>query len=469
MYSYTGFAVILLGGIIYYISAIVFPPRNFPKNIPTIPFYVSFLGFFSKLDQTEIYQLHLRKHLEEHGAVKIYFASRWNILVTRPEYLIELFKKENIYAKSGNQIKIPYSVLSQYTGDNIISAHGKDWKLYRSVIAHNIQFPDNSPIKLNIEKVMNIVHSKSDKLINVGDLFQRFTLANVGQAILGVDLDALSIHSEMHKNVMYVKLQIFKPLYMNFPILDKLPIPSRLKAKSEVKKFREYFISKITTEFANYSAAGKRLLDAYDSGELTLKQFQDNAIIIMVAGHENPLLLILSVFYCIVKYPELQQRLRLEINNDNEEKPFLDSFVYETLRMYPPLGQIINRCTKERVQLGNIKIPKGTYVGYNNYGTGRDRTVWGSDADVFNPDRWGTGLQDITMRYKTAKRTGALPAFHGGNRACLGEKFALLETKLLVIEIIKNYKLSIDPNWTERFTPAGPICPVGMKIKFEKL
>ena len=64
------------------------------------------------MDQEEIYNYYMREKLEKYGAAKLYFASRWNIVIIEPELLLQLFKNENIYAKSGNQEKIPYSVLA---------------------------------------------------------------------------------------------------------------------------------------------------------------------------------------------------------------------------------------------------------------------------------------------------------------------------------------------------------------------
>jgi cytochrome P450 len=464
------FGLVLLGVFCYVIFSVILPPRNFPKNIPTIPFYVSFLGFFTRLDQRGIYELYLREKLESNGAVKIYFASRWNILVSRPKYLVEIFRKESIYAKSGNHIKIPYAVLSQYTGSNIISAHGNEWKLFRNIVANSIQFPDTKPVDANLKTLVDMIDKRVESCdsVNIGELFQRYCLQNVGQSILGLDLDAFTPDSKIHKKVINIKQKIFKPLYMNFPILDILPIPSRIKARLEVENFRNYYTSKLFTSYDNTTAAGKRLVDSYEDGTITEKQFQDNAIILMVAGHENPLLLILSIFYCIVKYPEMQCKIRSEIYQ-NQDFPYLDSFIYETLRLYPPLNQIVNRRTTRKTLLGHIKIPKDVYVGYHNYGTGRDKSVWGSDSDVFRPERWGSTLSETTMNYKKAKRSGTLPAFHGGSRACLGERFALYEVKALLIEIVRNYRLTLDMNWKDKFTPAGPLCPINLKIKFEKL
>lgn len=475
------FLAIGCGWILCTIFYIVVPPFNFPRSIPTVPFYVSFMGAYTKMDQEQVYDTFLREKLEKFGAVKIYFASRWNILVTKPEYLLQIFKNENIYTKSGNQHKIPNSVLSTYTGDNIISAHGDIWKLYRKVISPSVQFPNTEPITKNSNLVIELLKDEiktKGKTLNVTEILQKYTLQNVGESILGVDFDVLRTGQEpqqnlLHNSINYIKQQIFRPFYMNFPFFDNFPIPSRMKSRDEVRKFRSYFSDLITQlcieddEHKNYGA--NRLLEALNSGVLDKTQFTDNAIILMVAGHENPLLLILSLLFTISKNQKVQSRLREELNSGKMELPYFNSVIYETLRLYPPIGQIINRLTSRPTMLGTILIPKGTYVGYNNFATGRDRGVWGEDANEFKPERWGNSMQEIQEKYAQAKRNAELPAFHGRKRACLGEKFALLEVKAVVSKIVQNFTTSLDPNWEAKLTPAGPISPLNLSVCFEMI
>lgn len=461
----------------YIIFSIVHPPLNFPRNIPTIPFYVLFLGSYTNMDQGEIYERYLRSHLESHGAVKIYFALRWNILVTRPAFLLEIFKDEEVYAKSGNQHKIPYSVLAEYTGDNVISAHGKDWKLYREIVAKPIQFAQVDSIESNAKKMVDAIQTKigdSDSTtFCVTDLLQKFTLKNVGESIMGIDFGSLNGGTNIvHERVKFVKKQIFNPFYMNFPIFDKFPIPLRRHARQVVCEFRS-FLSHMTKEAgmsSNGVSASSRLVGALTCGNITEKQFVDNALILMVAGHENPLLLLLSILYVLAKNSKWQEMVHTECYQiPHGDRPILNSVMYETLRLYPPLGQIINRRTTCNVVLGqSIMIPQGTYVGYNNYGTGRDRTVWGASADNFDPTRWGETHEQIERQFSAAKRNATLPAFHGRKRACLGERFALHEIKIALALIVGKFYITLDDKWQEKITSAGPICPSMLSLKFRR-
>lgn len=474
-----------------FVHSLARPPRNFPTNIPVIPFYVAFITLFKKVDQEWIYHRYLQQPLDEHGAVIIYFASRWNILLQRPEYLAEMFKDISLYEKSGNQKKIPYSILADYTGDNIISAHGDTWRTYRRVMQPGLQKTiDAEPLERNARLFVNLIQdqvgsSPHGKSMPVQQLIQRFTLANVSDELLGIDLETLKRpDAPLHMQQLAVKKEIFKPLYMNFAFLDALPIPSRVAARKMVHEYTANLVAKIKadhakSDYTDYSTVGSALVNARENGVLTEKQFRDNASIVFIAGHENPQLLITSLLYLLAKDQSLQTALRTELANNKananaaaplKDLPLLNSFIYETLRMYPPLSQIINRKTSRDTVLANsICIPRGTYVGYTAYGNGRDQTIWGPTAEHFNPARWGATPDEIARRYKHAKSKAHLIAFHGGARACLGERLALAEIRIVLEEMLGRLKWSLDPEWHDMMTPAGPLCPLMLKLHFETI
>lgn len=139
-----------------------------------------------------------------------------------------------------------------------------------------------------------------------------------------------------------------------------------------------------------------------------------------------------------------------------QEMPFLTSVIYESLRLFPPIGQLVNRKAVEDVLLGGeIFIPRGTYVGYNCYSTNRDSAVWGPRADEFDPGRWGHSMVAIQKQYRLRRAKAEFISFHGGRRACLGEKFAMLQMRITLATLIRDWSWTLDPTWVDRKTPVS--------------
>lgn len=133
--------------------------------------------------------------------------------------------------------------------------------------------------------------------------------------------------------------------------------------------------------------------------------------------------------------------------------PLLTSIIYESLRLFPPIGQLINRRVASAVHLGDaIFLPEGTYVGYNCYSTNRDPDAWGQDADAFRPSRWGCSRRDIHREYRRRRTRAEFITFHGGQRACLGEQFAVLQLKATVYTLVTSLRWRLDPTWPDRMT-----------------
>jgi unspecific monooxygenase len=158
-------------------------------------------------------------------------------------------------------------------------------------------------------------------------------------------------------------------------------------------------------------------------------------------------------------------------SDDLQSLPRLAATVLESLRLLPPIGQLINRRASKHLFLGpqqEIHIPKGTYLGYNCYATNRDPASWGSDADEFRPQRWGDTIEAIQKEYRHRKSRAEFITFHGGRRACLGKKFALLEIKITLFILIRKFRWELDPAWPDRMTPAGPLSPRALRLVLYK-
>ncbi|MCJ1466652.1 cytochrome P450-dit2 [Pseudocyphellaria aurata] len=481
--------LVLLIAIIIFGYSYLLPPKHLPRNIPTVPFFVSLIPFFKTVDQSDTYRRYLEKPLAIHGAVKVYFGSQWNVLLTRPEYVAEMFRDEDTFAKSGNQKKIPGSVLAEYTGDNIISSHGTNWRLYQSVIKPGLQRNfDVEPIYNNAMVLLDLLRSERQKSTGGGvlvpQLLQRYTLANLSQVLLCTSFQTLEMHdAPLHTLQLAVKKEIFNPVFLSFPFLDHLPIPSRKRARNLVKTFTDELCKKVCDghklriQDNPVDALATRMIRARETGTWSEQQLRHNMVSVFLAGHENPQLNLTSMIYLLGKNEESQQRLRREIDtldgstlaySDAQNLPYLTSVIYESLRLFPPISQLLNRKTTRDVCVGGkFTIPAGTYVGYNAYATGRSKQAWGEDADEFRPERWGLTIEDINARYRQANSRAEFIAFHGGRRACLGQRFAIFQVRITIIVLIRALKWRIDPSWHEAMTPAGPLYPRQLRIIFE--
>jgi cytochrome P450 len=187
-----------------------------------------------------------------------------------------------------------------------------------------------------------------------------------------------------------------------------------------------------------------------------------------LAGHENPQILMLSLMRLLAEHKTLQSDLRTQILALSPEDrvnphalaeiPALTATIYETLRLYPPISQLMNRRTEQDVVLGdNILLKKGTYCGYNCYTTNRDTRAWGPDSHEFRPERWGKTTDEIQHLFRKASSKSSFISFHGGRRTCLGIKFAMVSARLSISRLLAAVEWQLDPTWPKRMTPVSSV------------
>lgn len=178
-----------LVSIVYYVYLV--PPKE-PRGIPVIPFWVALIPLFRDVDQQDIFNKYIDGPLRAHGAVKIFFASKWNVLVHRPAYVNQVFKQESQFQKTGNHKKIPGSVLASFLGDNIISSHGETWKKYRQVIQPGLQQRFELDVLFaNARRLRGLLLESQARNprggIPIQESIQRYTIANFAQVNFGVN------------------------------------------------------------------------------------------------------------------------------------------------------------------------------------------------------------------------------------------------------------------------------------------
>jgi len=98
-------------------------------------------------------------------------------------------------------------------------------------------------------------------------------------------------------------------------------------------------------------------------------------------------------------------------------------------------------------------LPPGTAVGINPYIIGRNRKLWGDDADEFRPERWLQAADETESAYENRLRAmkAAELAFGAGARMCTGKNLALVEVYKITATVVSRFDMElVDParEWT---------------------
>uniref|UniRef100_A0A2N9G765 CCHC-type domain-containing protein n=1 Tax=Fagus sylvatica TaxID=28930 RepID=A0A2N9G765_FAGSY len=108
----------------------------------------------------------------------------------------------------------------------------------------------------------------------------------------------------------------------------------------------------------------------------------------------------------------------------------------EALRLYCPVMELFREASKD-IKLGDVMIPKGTWISIPTVKIHRRKEYWGEDAYEFNPMRFINGIS------KAVTHPNALLAFSAGPRACIGQNFAMLEAKTVIVLILQRARLKL--------------------------
>ncbi len=178
------------------------------------------------------------------------------------------------------------------------------------------------------------------------------------------------------------------------------------------------------------------------------------AMVLLIAGYDTTGNTLSYFFHEMVKNPEIQDRLRDEIDeayesgtdktgrlpyNTVQSMEYLDMVLNETLRMYPAAGNAIFReCIQDYKLPGtNIIIKKGQEINVPTYGIHMDPTYY-PDPEMFDPERF-------TKEARAARHPMAFLTFGQGPRQCIGSRFAIVEMKVGIVKILREYILKSGP------------------------
>jgi cytochrome P450 len=187
-----------------------------------------------------------------------------------------------------------------------------------------------------------------------------------------------------------------------------------------------------------------------DGSAFSDDEVRDEALTLILSGHETTANTLTWAFSYLTAHPAARQALEEEADAQGwlrerraptvEEliaTPVASSVLNETLRLAPPVW-VAPRRALEPVDVQGVRVPAGAHVIVSQYVTHRD-PVHFPDPEEFLPGRWDDGFERSLPR-------GAYVPFGGGSRRCLGDQFALLEGRIILLAAAHRLRLeAMDP------------------------
>uniref|UniRef100_A0A804RAH7 Cytochrome P450 709B2 n=1 Tax=Zea mays TaxID=4577 RepID=A0A804RAH7_MAIZE len=382
----------------------------------------------------------------------------------------------------GKDFMIP--VFKVLLGNGLILANGDDWKRHRKVVLpafNHERIKSMSAVTAEATEQMAqrwceqlILHSGARQAaeIQVDRAICDLTAEIIGRAAFGTSLqeagEVLLLMHEMQK--------MGAAAMVDAPILWYLPTRRNLTVRRLDKLLR----AKITAMMAARVAAncgggygddllgllleawspepGRRHAGSDDEGTttttLTTGEVIDECKTFFGAGQETTATLLVWTMFLLSTHPQWQDKVREEVLREfRGDVPTTDTLsrlkllhmvLLETLRLYPPIVYIQRRTASDVVLRGMLQVPEGTVVSIPIGLLQRDREVWGSDADEFNPLRFSNGVA------RAATDPHALLSFSLGPRACTGKSFGIIEAQIVMAVILRNFSFSLSPTYVHK-------------------
>ncbi len=226
-------------------------------------------------------------------------------------------------------------------------------------------------------------------------------------------------------------------------------------------------------------AVAERIIDQHERGggdagdvvslllakdeELPRERIRDEVVTILLAGHETTALALTYALHLLSKHPEKRKTLQAELDDvldgrtptvgDLDDLTYTEQVVEETMRVYPPVYDLL-READEDIEMAGYRIPEGRTVTFQQWVLHRDERFY-DEPEQFRPERWTDELREALPHF-------AYFPFGGGPRRCIGDRFAMLEARLVLATICQNWtvestveNLGFRPSITLR--PAGPV------------
>ena len=367
--------------------------------------------------------------------------------------------------------------MTKYFGKFLTQLCGQEWKQTRSIMSPTFTSGKmKAMIQLMndcLDPMIKRIYKNSGKDTDMKSLFGCFTMDVIARCAFAVETNThddqqhpFVIHAKRFFTFSQWKLLIgllmpkFIRRLLNINVIDTGAFEYMVKLGHHmIDERRKHGIKAENRSYNDFLQlmleAGREEADKESVGDkksLTDEEIIANIVLILLAGYETTASLLTYSSYLLALHPEIQTRLRQEIQTAKKENngvlgyetltslPYLDAVITETLRMYPPVTKVDRQCSEDYTLVHEGKrifIPKGAAVMIPIYAVHHMEEYY-PEPSVFNPDRFLPENKDHLTPY-------TFLSFVAGPRNCIGMRFALLEAKLALSSLLMEFDFIRSP------------------------
>lgn len=358
-----------------------------------------------------------------------------------------------------------YNYILPWLGRGLLTSYGSKWKARRRILSPVFH---SKPIMKDYLVVMNKRCSQLTQILGrfadsgkEFDLFRVITLCSLDiicEAALGEPVEVQTASDSDYIRAIYSASNtitqrqenpfmkpdfLFKLLGKEKQLNDDLLVLHK-NSEDVIFKQEDKFLKGEDMKLNLISC----LLNAKDKSPHVVKSLLDireEVDTFMFEGHDTTSSAIFFACYLLTKHHEILEEVRREINDAfpheadielHEEGfkkcPLLEAVIKETLRLYPSVP-LFQRTAEEDIVIDRCTIPKGTTCVIIPFALHRDESQF-VEAESFMPKRFLPENAALRNHHPYS-----YVPFSAGARNCVGQKFAMLELKVMLTYIFRNF------------------------------
>lgn len=419
----------------------------------------------ANLFSLDLPQLHntIEEWSEEYGDVfRLNLGIYDQMVVTRPTMLQKIMKERP--AGFSRSLKMN-QIIREGGVHGVFNVEGEDWKKHRPIVAKGLDVKHQKDFYPAIEPVLGRLYNKWLQRAESGEPFQiqkdllRFTVDVTSSLAFGYPMNTIeeqggAIQDHMEK----VFPMIFKRINM--------PVPwYKLYRTKEDKEFDVAVaeMNRLVDEFI--ASARKRLQDnpelrenppsvieaiivaAEEENDISNEEVRGNLLTLLMAGEDTTAVTLNWLIYLLSQEPEVTGKMREEAEEvlgdkkwaseyeDNAKMRYIEGAAFESMR-FKPVAPIMLFQANEDFELEEVFVKKGQRIlTQHRYAALQDDNF--TEAGSFKPERW------LKEGRCPVHNTEAFSPFGGGARYCPGRNLAILEVRMVMSMLLKNFEVEL--------------------------